>query len=143
MIIHDNSIWLVILYCGPGRDLHFWGEQGEDFVCILTCMFIILGKGCFVLAPPSIAIPSIGLVFFTVIWRFPWWSGTTRAACASSCAGSWPSLCIDWCLRIPPRSSNNAPLSSFMSKLRDKLCANSYKNNGSYFIFKIYVIYLY
>lgn len=38
---------------------------------ILTLMLMILGSECLVLAPPSMAIPKIGLVFFTVILRFP------------------------------------------------------------------------
>lgn len=93
-----------------------------------TCILIILGRGCFVLAPPSIAIPSIGLVFLTVMCRLPWWSGTTRAArLSSSCVSPCARRCIDWCRRMPARSSAPAPTppSSFMSKLRDNLWANS------------------
>lgn len=48
----------------------------------LTWILIILGKGCFVLAPPSMAIPSIGFVFLTVICKFPLWSGTTCGLCS-------------------------------------------------------------
>jgi hypothetical protein len=42
------------------------------------------GRGCLVLAPPSMAIPRMGLVFLTVIRRFPCWSGTTSAPCTAT-----------------------------------------------------------
>lgn len=92
----------------------------------LTCILMILGSGCFVLAPPSMAMPKMGFVFLTVMCRFPWWSGMTLAG-----QGSGPPSgirCMDWWRRSGPPgppSPSRAPVSSFMSKLRDSLCANS------------------
>lgn len=86
-------------------------------------MLIILGKGCLVFAPPSIAIPSIGFVFLTVTLRFPSSSMTTLAGSLGTSAAD--NLCIDWCLLISPLSI--IPWSLFMSKLLDSLFANSCK----------------
>ena len=110
----------------------------KKFLIPRTWILMILGSGCLVLAPPSIAIPSIDFVFFTVILRFPWWSGTTRAPSSSrlSDISLLASLWALWCrlggppvpavpvapLPEPPSSSNWA---SCMSKLRDSLCASS------------------
>lgn len=110
----------------------------------LTCILMILGSGCLVLAPPSMAIPKIDLVFLTVILRLPWWSGTTRAP--SSSLLSDISLLVNlwalWCLRggppAPPAPAAAAPeppssrsWASCMSKLRESLCASSW-NGHSY-----------
>lgn len=110
----------------------------------LTCILMILGSGCLVLAPPSMAIPKIDLVFLTVILRLPWWSGTTRAP--SSSLLSDISLLVNlwalWCLRggppAPPAPAVAAPeppssrsWASCMSKLRESLCASSW-NGHSY-----------
>lgn len=46
------------------------------FQARLTWILIIRGRGCLVFTPPSIAIPNKGFVFFTVIRKFPYWSGT-------------------------------------------------------------------
>lgn len=42
----------------------------------LTWMLMILGRGCLVFAPPSIAMPSIAFVFRTDINKLPFSSGT-------------------------------------------------------------------
>lgn len=69
----------------------------------LTWILMILGNGCFVFAPPSIAIPSIGFVFLTVICKLPWLSGTTCGLCswfgsfANPFGCSPDKRCIDCC----------------------------------------------
>uniref|UniRef100_A0A8D8FYM7 (northern house mosquito) hypothetical protein n=1 Tax=Culex pipiens TaxID=7175 RepID=A0A8D8FYM7_CULPI len=64
-------------------------------------MLMIRGSGCFVFAPPSIAMPRMGFDFFTVMWRFPRWSGTMWGGWSWHCSSEEPfwsigSRCIDW-----------------------------------------------
>jgi len=109
----------------------------------LTCMLMIRGSGCLVFAPPSMAMPRIDLVFFTVMRRLPWWSGTTRAPSSSlrSDISLRDSRCTLWWRRggppavppptgpppAPPPSSSNC--ASCMSKLRESLCASSWNGH--------------
>lgn len=104
---------------------HKTSESPLNNASQLTLILIILGNGCFVLAPPSIAIPRIGFVFLTVTLRLPSASWTTLGP-SLSCPPPSPraSRCMDWCLRMPESPSRSA-CSSFMSKLRESLWANS------------------
>lgn len=106
---------------------------------------MIRGSGCLVLAPPSMAMPKIDLVFFTVMRRFPWWSGTTRAPSSSRRSDISPrvSRCTLWCRRggppavplpagPPPEPPSSSSCASCMSKLRESLCASSWNGYNLY-----------
>lgn len=126
-------------------NLNFQKRGKQERIIFLTCILMILGSGCLVLAPPSMAMPKIDLVFFTVILRLPWWSGTTKAPSSSllSDISLLASLWALWCLRggppAPPAPAVAAPeppssrsWASCMSKLRESLCASSW--NGHSFV---------
>lgn len=106
---------------------------------------MIRGSGCLVLAPPSMAMPRIDLVFFTVMRRLPWWSGTTRAPSSSrrSDISLRVSRCTLWCRRggppvvplpagPPPELPSSSSCASCISKLRESLCASSWNGHSLY-----------
>lgn len=70
-------------------------DQVNTVVCI-TWILMILGNGCFVFAPPSIAMPMAARVLGMEINKLPslfWW---TSALCSFVCFRAWSRALFGW-----------------------------------------------
>lgn len=103
----SNAAPFSCLFCG--RKIYNSDQVGRvKCVDLHTWILIILGRGCFVFAPPSIAIPRMGFVLGIVTSKFPSRScwrldlisfdcilACSRASCEMVLWASFLSICRD------------------------------------------------